>query len=99
LEPGAAFGKVLRERRKAAGLSQERLALDAGLERVFISMLERGHRQPSLHTILKLAGILGCPANELVLETEKLLADANQCPKDRHPREDMGIRYGGHGKN
>jgi transcriptional regulator with XRE-family HTH domain len=74
LEPGVAFGKVLRERRKAAGLSQERLALDAGLERVFISMLERGVRQPSLHTMLRLAEVLDCPANLLVLETERLLA-------------------------
>jgi transcriptional regulator with XRE-family HTH domain len=78
LEPSVAFGKVLRERRKAANLSQERLALEAGLERVFISMLERGHRQPSLHTMLKLANVLGCSAGSLVLETEKLLtANAN----------------------
>jgi transcriptional regulator with XRE-family HTH domain len=82
LDPAVAFGKVLRERRKAAGLSQERLALDAGLERVFISLLERGHRQPSLHTMLKLAGVLGCPANLLVLDTENLLSAPNAPGRD-----------------
>lgn len=49
------FGRVLREARQTAGLSQERLAHDCGLDRTFISLMERGHRQPSLETIFLLA--------------------------------------------
>lgn len=73
LEHKIAFGKVLRARRKKAGLSQESLALDAGLERTFISMLERGERQPSLGTLLKLAEALKCSAADLVSQTEALI--------------------------
>lgn len=73
MEPEIAFGEVLRKKRKAMGLSQEKLALDVGLERTFISMLERGQRQPSLTTMLKLAPALGCGAADLVLEVERIL--------------------------
>lgn len=78
MEPGEAFGRVLRSRRKASALSQEKLALEAGLERVFISLLENGRRQPTFQTILKLAGVLGCSAGELVGEAETLLTKHNQ---------------------
>ena len=36
------FGIVLRRRREAAGLSQEALAAEAGLQSNFVSLLERG---------------------------------------------------------
>lgn len=68
-----AFGKVLRELRKGAGVTQETLALDAGLDRTFISMLERGHRQPTLQTLLTLARCLGVPASEIVAKVESLI--------------------------
>jgi transcriptional regulator with XRE-family HTH domain len=69
-----AFGTVLRDARKAAGLSQEELALEAGLERVFISLLERGQRSPSLTVVLQLARTLNVPANQLVAEVERKTA-------------------------
>lgn len=74
MEPGEAFGQVLRARRKSAALSQEQLAFEAGLERVFISLLENGHKQPTFQTMLKLAAALSCTAGELVSEAEALLA-------------------------
>jgi len=73
LDPEVAFGEVLRAKRKEAGLSQEKLALDVGLERTFISMLERGQRQPTLTTLLKIAPALRCSAADLVREVEGLL--------------------------
>ena len=58
-----AFGQALRELRLSGSLSQEALALEAGLDRTFISMMERGLRQPSLGTIFVLADALGmCPS-------------------------------------
>ncbi|WP_366090367.1 helix-turn-helix transcriptional regulator [uncultured Dechloromonas sp.] len=74
MEPGEAFGKVLRERRKASSLSQEKLALEADLERVYVSLLENGHKQPTFQTMLKLARALNCTASDLVVAAEKLLA-------------------------
>ncbi|MDR2875244.1 MAG: helix-turn-helix domain-containing protein [Methylobacillus sp.] len=71
---------MLREKRKEAGLSQEVLALDVGLERTFISMLERGQRQPSLTTMLKIAPALGCSASDLMAAIERLLNETKPKP-------------------
>lgn len=68
-----AFGIALRELREAQGLSQEKLALESDLDRTFISLLERGLRQPSLTTIFELAKVLDCRASALVDRAEKLL--------------------------
>jgi transcriptional regulator with XRE-family HTH domain len=60
------FGKVLRELRTKQGLSQEQLALDSGLDRTYISMLERGKRQPSLTTIFAIAENLNIAPSKIV---------------------------------
>lgn len=58
-------------------MSQETLAAEATCHPTYISLLERGLRNPSLDTIMKLAGALDCPAWKLVRETEtRLHADA-----------------------
>jgi transcriptional regulator with XRE-family HTH domain len=66
-----AFGNAARGRRLEAGLSQESLALDTGIERSYISRLERGLSQPTLLVLLKLARGLGCEAGELLRPVEK----------------------------
>lgn len=58
MDIAAAFGLVLRSLRRQAGLTQEQLGFESGLERNFISMLELGQRQPSLATVFKLAHAL-----------------------------------------
>jgi transcriptional regulator with XRE-family HTH domain len=70
LEIPVAFGKVLRRHRLAAGLSQEQLGLEAGVQRNFISLIELGQNQPTISTIIKLAWALKLPAQQLVGETE-----------------------------
>lgn len=55
---GKNFGNALREIRNAAQISQEKLALDCGLDRTYISMLERGLKIPTLKTIEQLSGTL-----------------------------------------
>jgi len=52
------FGKVLRELREANHISQEKLAEYCELDRTYISLLERGLRQPTITTIFKLAKAL-----------------------------------------
>ena len=69
-----AFGRVLREVREDAGLSQERLALDSGIDRTFVSMLERGVRQPSLTTVFQICGALGVAPDDVVSRTSQELA-------------------------
>jgi transcriptional regulator with XRE-family HTH domain len=64
------FGEVLQRYRAAAGISQEELALRAGVDRTFISRLERGVRQPTITTLINLAEALNVSAADLVGEAE-----------------------------
>ena len=73
-----AFGRVLRERRLAAGLSQEKLALEAEVDRTFVSLLERGGRQPTLATLWRLAEALGLTPTELIAGVEKVRRTAKR---------------------
>ncbi|HEX8385158.1 MAG TPA: helix-turn-helix transcriptional regulator [Rubricoccaceae bacterium] len=72
-EVAAAFGVALRTRRTASGLTQDALAEAAGVTTQFVSMLERGVNQPSLHTVLRLAAGLGVAAVDLVAGTDEEL--------------------------
>ncbi len=49
------LGKKLKQLRTDADLSQEKLGEMAGLDRTYISGIERGIRNPSLRNIEKLA--------------------------------------------
>ena len=69
----AVFGQVLREQRQARELSQEELALSADVDRTFVSQMERGIRQPTITTLLKLAAALGIQPSTLIVRVEKLL--------------------------
>lgn len=64
------FGEVLRSFRTARDISQEELAFRAGVDRTFISRLERGIRQPTITTLIGLAAAMEITAGELVAETE-----------------------------
>jgi transcriptional regulator with XRE-family HTH domain len=64
------IGDVIKRRRTIAGLSQEELAFRAGVDRTFVSRLEKGVRQPTITTIIALAEALGTSAVKLVKETE-----------------------------
>jgi transcriptional regulator with XRE-family HTH domain len=78
MRPEQAFGIVLRDLRQARSLSQEALALESELDRTFISLLERGLRQPSLTTILQLAGPLGVAPDDLVAEVVAVLSQGEE---------------------
>ena len=51
----AAFGEVLKETRIKKELTQQQLADYSGMDRAYISELERGLLIPSLETVFKLA--------------------------------------------
>lgn len=65
-EPIKAFGLVVKQMRKARGLSQESLADEAHLDRTFVSQLETGSKQASLTTIFRLAAALKVEASDLL---------------------------------
>ena len=58
--------------RKAKGLAQERLALDAGVDRTVVSKIERGVTNPSLEILLRLANHLNVQVGQLLLPDAKL---------------------------
>lgn len=66
--PEAAFGHILRKRRKALGLRQSDLEHHDFLDQSYISKLERGERQVCLRGILHLANVLQITPGELLDE-------------------------------
>jgi len=65
------FGKAVREARTTVGISQEELADRSGLHRTYISLLERGQRNPSLAVIEEISHALGISMVDLVGRIEK----------------------------
>ncbi len=60
------FGQRLAELRKVRGWSQEKLALESGLARSYLSGVERGQRNIAVLNILKLARTLECEPGDLL---------------------------------
>ncbi len=60
------LGLAVRSERLRRGLSQEELAERAGLDRTYISGLERGTRNPALTTQHKVADALGIALADLL---------------------------------
>ena len=54
------LGCSIREIRKEKGFSQEQLALQANVDRSYIGGIERGERNVSFLTLIKIAECLGC---------------------------------------
>ena len=60
------FGEALREERKEKGLSQERLALEAEINRTYMGGVERGEENISLLSILKITDVLKMKPSEIL---------------------------------
>ena len=75
------FGAILRTRRIALGLSQEKLAFDANLNRNYISLLELGRNQPTVAVLFRLASVLDVQPSVLVSQLEKAIDLAGSEPR------------------
>ena len=62
-----AFAANLRRLRYAKGISQEDLAYEAGINRSYMSKLEKGVSYPGLEIIAKLATVLEVEPAELLI--------------------------------
>jgi transcriptional regulator with XRE-family HTH domain len=58
MKAGLLVARNIRRLRVAQGLSQEALAVDAGVDRTYVSRLERGLENPSVAVLEKLASAL-----------------------------------------
>lgn len=66
------FGKVLRDLRTESKLSQEKLAELAGYDRTYISLLERGLRQPTITTVFDLSKALNISPSSFIKAVEDI---------------------------
>ncbi len=62
------FGKQLQRLRAERSLTQEQLAVKAGLARVYLTKLESGQHDPSLSTLVRLARALRVSVTDLLGE-------------------------------
>lgn len=79
------LGKEVRYRRKAAGLSVQELADQAGLSRRMLTQIELGQANPSLVTVDKVARALGSDFADITRDTRPAPLSVNE------PGDSMGV--------
>lgn len=60
------FGEAVRQKRLSLGISQEELAVRAGVHRTYIGMIERGEKNITLKNIEKISNALSVSIHELL---------------------------------
>jgi transcriptional regulator with XRE-family HTH domain len=60
------FGNNLKKYRTMSGKSQEELALEADLSAVYLGIIERGERCPTIDTLLKISNVLKVSPSRLL---------------------------------
>ncbi len=65
------FGRRVRAERERVGLSQEQLAVAAGLHRTYVGSVERGERNISILNIHKIARALKVDPDSLLAPSER----------------------------
>jgi len=66
-----AFGAAVRRRREELGLSQEEFGFQSGMDRTYVSGIERGVRNPTIRVVIRLAAALGVKASTLMKRAEE----------------------------
>lgn len=78
----------LRRIRLEKGISQEALALEADVDRTYVSGLERGLKNPTVLVLEKLAGVLGVSVSELTDTAQVVASDKTKgLPRGRHTQK------------
>ena len=70
----AALGEAVRQLRLEAGMSQEQLAESAGTDLTQVGGVERGVRNPSYTTLLRLAAALGTSVGQVTSLADRIRA-------------------------
>ena len=70
-QPQPALGKAIRQLRRKRDLTQEDLAHSAGITTGTLSLIERGHANPTWGTVKSIAKALGVSMRELGKLVEK----------------------------
>ena len=67
------LGQTIRDLRASRGYSQESFAHAVGLHRTYVSDIERGERNVSLHNLVRIANTLEMPLSQLLAIAEQSL--------------------------
>ena len=78
-QPEVFLGRAVRARRTQLGLSQEKLASTSGLDRSFVGEIDRGQRNVTMPTLLRIALALDTTPGTLIDAAHAELRDANPC--------------------
>ena len=84
------IGWNLRRLRVVRGLSQERLALAAGIDRAYVGRVERGSENVTLDTMEAMAGALAVPGADLLVEPAPGADPPQPLPAGRRRKADAG---------
>ena len=68
----ALLGTNVRKHRLARGWSQEELAFRAGLKRSYLSDIERGHRNPTVRALGRIAAALDVSCGDLLCRPDTI---------------------------
>lgn len=55
------IGKAIRTLRKTESMNQEEFAASVGITQSYLSLIEKGHKKPSLEVLQQMADILNTP--------------------------------------
>jgi len=72
------FGEKVRSYRGKFGITQEELGFRSGLDRTYISGIERGLRNPSISSAPRIAEAIGVPLVELLSKPQKIYTFARE---------------------
>ena len=67
------LGDILREAREKAGLTQEQLAFQAGVDRTYVSQLENDKKSPTVATLFRLCSAMKVSPSKLLARLERRL--------------------------
>jgi transcriptional regulator with XRE-family HTH domain len=65
------LGNELRKAREKAEMTQEQLALDADVDRTYISMLENDKKSPTVELLFRLCDAMDIAASEILRRVER----------------------------
>ncbi|PTB95741.1 transcriptional regulator [Marinobacter sp. Z-F4-2] len=83
-ELAVAIGKNIREKRRTNGLSQDRFALVAGIDRSYMGRIERGEVSITVEKLYRIAATLQCEPTTLLPRMASVSLPASQkSNKDR----------------
>jgi transcriptional regulator with XRE-family HTH domain len=65
------------------------LALKAGFDRTYVSLIERGINSPTIRVLLGIAAVLKVPPSKIIRRMEQLIASAKPGQRCAGPREQL----------